>query len=111
MQFNFTLFKRLSLTLFFGEFDNPSNHDFRGKLFQTQNILSLLLWQESISVLRFLGNEALFLFVEMKNYAIFFFEIFLHNQAFNSLVGDFGVRFSVVSDFFFHLIYYCLCLI
>ena len=111
MQFYFTLFKCLTLALLFGEFDNPSHHEVWGKLFQTQDVISLLLGQESIDVFGFLGNEALFIFVKFKHYAIFFFEILLHNQAFSSLLSDLSVPLSVISDFFFHLFNYCLCLI
>lgn len=79
MQFYFTLFKCLPLALLFGVFDNPSHQEVWRELFQTQDIVSLLLGQESIDVLGFLGNEALFIFVKFKHYAIFFFEILLHN--------------------------------
>lgn len=111
MQFNLTLFKCLTLTLFFCDFNDSSHQIFGGKLFQTQNVISLLLGQVSKSVLRFLCNEHLLIFVKLKYYTIFLFEILLYNQAFPSLLCDFPVPFPVVPDLFLHLINFSLCLI
>ena len=84
MQFNLTLFKCLLLNLLFCDIDDSSHYELGGKLFETQNVVSLLLGQESVSVFRLLSDKALVLFIEVKQYAIVFFEIFLNNHAFFS---------------------------